>query len=163
MKVTLNLILFFSIITLFSCKGNNHSIQYIIAYVSPNPKSKVDVSKDILIFVSQEYFNRKRDLNNLEYGSYYAGWIYYTNTYLIQKDREVTLSRPAIHLFIIIGATGFVMLFVFLFFVWRDNKKEKSEICEYAERYDEIKTFLFSEGEKYPKIEAEIKSIVEGN
>ena len=81
--------------------------------------------------------------------------------YLAEKDREVQQFRSDIYLLLIVGAVIICIVLVFIVFIWNDNKKRKSEIREYADRYDEIKVLLFSMGEKYPKIEAEIKSMLE--
>lgn len=85
------------------------------------------------------------------------------NFHLSQKDKEVKQFRSHIYLFLMIGGIAFCIVLVFFLFVWRDNKKGKAEIRECADRYNEIKVLLFAMGEKYPKIEAEIKSILEAD
>lgn len=85
------------------------------------------------------------------------------NFHLSQKDKEVKQFRSHIYLFLMIGGIAFCIVLVFFLFVWRDNKKGKAEIRECAERYNEIKVLLFAMGEKYPRIEAEIKSILEAD
>ncbi len=81
--------------------------------------------------------------------------------YLAKKDREVQELKSDVVFFLVVGGVIICIVLVFIFFIWNDSKKGKAEIRECAERYDEIKALLFSMGEKYPKIEAEIKSMLE--
>ncbi|QIK59616.1 tetratricopeptide repeat protein [Dysgonomonas sp. HDW5A] len=81
--------------------------------------------------------------------------------HLAKKDREVQELKSDVVFFLVVGGVIICIILVFIFFVWNDNKRGKAEIRECAERYDEIKALLFSMGEKYPKIEAEIKSMLE--
>lgn len=83
--------------------------------------------------------------------------------HLTQKDQEVKQARSHAYLFLMIGVAVLGIVLSFLFFIWKDNKKGKAEIREYAAKYDEIKMLLLGMGEKYPKIEAEIKSILEAD
>ena len=83
------------------------------------------------------------------------------NFHLSQKDREFQELKSEVVFILVVGGVIICIVLVFIFFVWNDNKKGKAEIRECAERYDEIKALLFSMGEKYPKIEAEIKSMLE--
>lgn len=85
------------------------------------------------------------------------------NFYLTQKDREIQQFRSDIYLLLVVGGVIICVILVFIFFVWNDNKRGKAEIRECAERYDEIKALLFAMGDKYPKIEAEIKSMLEND
>ncbi|QIK54176.1 tetratricopeptide repeat protein [Dysgonomonas sp. HDW5B] len=81
--------------------------------------------------------------------------------HLAKKDREVQELKSDVVFFLVVGGVIICIVLVFIFFIWNDSKKGKAEIRECAERYDEIKALLFSMGEKYPKIEAEIKSMLE--
>ncbi len=83
--------------------------------------------------------------------------------YLAKKDREVQELKSDVVFFLVVGGVIICIVLVFIFFIWNDSKKGKAEIRECAERYDEIKALLFSMGEKYPKIEAEIKSMLEND
>lgn len=85
------------------------------------------------------------------------------NFHLTQKDREIQQFRSDIYLLLVVGGVIICVILVFIFFVWNDNKRGKAEIRECAERYDEIKALLFAMGDKYPKIEAEIKSMLEND
>lgn len=85
------------------------------------------------------------------------------NFHLTQKDREIQEFRSDIYLLLVVGGVIICVILVFIFFVWNDNKRGKAEIRECAERYDEIKALLFAMGDKYPKIEAEIKSMLEND
>ena len=83
------------------------------------------------------------------------------NFYLVQKDREILELRSDVVFFLIIGAIVFGILLTFALFVWRNHKKNQAEIKFYAEKYDELREVLYAHINEYPKIEAEIKSMLE--
>ncbi len=83
------------------------------------------------------------------------------NFYLDKKDREVHSLVSKICFFLILGAVVICAALILGFFVWNNNKKHKKEIAGYAEKYEILKGMLFSMRDEYPKIEAEIKSILE--
>ncbi len=83
------------------------------------------------------------------------------NFHLVQKDREILELRSDVFFFLIIGAIVFGILLTFALFVWRNHKKNQAEIKFYDEKYDELREVLYAHIDKYPKIEAEIKSMLE--
>ena len=82
------------------------------------------------------------------------------NFYLDKKDREVHSLVSKICFFLILGAVVICAALILGFFVWKNNKKHKKEIAGYAEKYEILKGMLFSMRDEYPKIEAEIKSML---
>lgn len=85
------------------------------------------------------------------------------NFYLGQKDREAEAFRSDVFFIFIIGACAFCILFVFFLFVWRRHKKDQAEIQFYGDKYDIMRQALYAHIDEYPKIEAEIKSMLEDN
>lgn len=83
------------------------------------------------------------------------------NYYLGQKDEEVQLFKSETYIiFIVLGAVlGIVLLFVFL--GWRTHKKDQAEIQFCVDKYNELRRTFVLMNDRYPKIEAEIKSILE--
>lgn len=83
------------------------------------------------------------------------------NFYLTQKDKEVQEFASHIYLILIFGAVVIGIVFLFVLFIWRDHKKGQAEIRACAEKYDIIKGMLLSMSDRYPKIEKEIKDMME--
>lgn len=83
------------------------------------------------------------------------------NFYLEQKDREVHSLVSKICFFLILGVVVLCAALILGFFVWKNNKKHKKEIAKCAEKYEILKGMLFSMRDEYPKIEAEIKSMLD--
>lgn len=83
------------------------------------------------------------------------------NFYLGQKDREAEAFRSDVFFIFIIGASAFCILFVFFLFVWRRHKKDQAEIQFYGDKYEIMRQALYAHIDEYPKIEAEIKSMLE--
>ncbi|QIK52916.1 tetratricopeptide repeat protein [Dysgonomonas sp. HDW5B] len=81
--------------------------------------------------------------------------------YIDQKEKEAQIFRSNAIFVFFIGASAFCILLVFFLFVWRNHKKNQAEIKFYAEKYAELREVLYAHTDEYPKIEAEIKSILE--
>ena len=50
---------------------------------------------------------------------------------------------------------------VFFLMVCRTHKKDQAEIQAHVDRYEELRIVLFARCDEYPKIQAEIKSMLE--
>lgn len=83
------------------------------------------------------------------------------NFYLVQMDREAQAFRTDILFVFIIGASAFCILLVFFLLVWRKHKKDQAEIQFYGYKYDELRQILYKHTDEYPKIEAEIRAMLE--
>lgn len=83
------------------------------------------------------------------------------NFYLDQKDREAQIFRSDVFFIFLIGASAFCILLVFFMFVWRNHKKDQVDIQFYGDKYNELRQVLYDKTDKYPKIEAEIKAMLE--
>lgn len=81
--------------------------------------------------------------------------------YLEQKNKEVQSFISKVCFFLILGVIVICAALILSIFVWKNNKKHKKEIAGYAEKYEILKGMLFSMRDEYPKIEAEIKSMLE--
>lgn len=83
------------------------------------------------------------------------------NFYIDQKDREAQIFRSNVFFIFIIGASAFCILFVFFLFIWRRHKKDRDDILFYGNKYNELRQVLYEKTDEYPKIEAEIKAMLE--
>lgn len=83
------------------------------------------------------------------------------NFYLTQKDREAQALRSWICLILIVGTVVILILGIFVLLAWRNHRKDKAELRAYAEKYEILKGLLLSKCDEYPRIEAEIKAILE--
>ncbi|QIK54259.1 tetratricopeptide repeat protein [Dysgonomonas sp. HDW5B] len=85
------------------------------------------------------------------------------NFYLGQMDREAQAFRADALFILILAISAFCILLVFFLLVWRRHKKDQAEIQFYGHKYDELRQILYKHTDEYPKIEAEIKSMLEDN
>ncbi|PXV68992.1 tetratricopeptide repeat protein [Dysgonomonas alginatilytica] len=83
--------------------------------------------------------------------------------YLAQKDKEAGQLYTHIFLYLSIGAILFFIVLIFVFFVWKNHKKDKEEIRLHVEKYEILRGMLHSVNRRYPNIEAEIKAMLEDN
>lgn len=83
------------------------------------------------------------------------------NFYLGQKDKESEEFRSNVLFVFIIVASTFCILLLFFLFVWRKHKKDQAEIQFYEDKYNELRQVLYDKTDEYPKIEAEIKAMLE--
>lgn len=81
--------------------------------------------------------------------------------YIDQKEKEAQIFRSNAIFVFLIGASAFCILFVFFLFVWRRHKKDQADIQFYGDKYDIMRQALYAHIDEYPKIEAEIKSMLE--
>lgn len=85
------------------------------------------------------------------------------NFHLAQKEREAAQLRTHLYLYLSIVAIVIFIVLLFLLFLWKEHKKNKEEIKLHTEKYEIIKGMLHSMNQRYPHIEAEIKSMLEDN
>lgn len=85
------------------------------------------------------------------------------NFHLAQKDREAAQLRTHLYLYLSIIAIIIFIVLLFLLFLWKEHKKNKEEIKLHTEKYEIIRGMLHSMNQRYPHIEAEIKSMLEDN
>lgn len=85
------------------------------------------------------------------------------NFHLAQKEREAAQLRTHFYLYLSIVAIVIFIVLLFLLFLWKEHKKNKEEIKLHTEKYEIIKGMLHSMNQRYPHIEAEIKSMLEDN
>lgn len=83
------------------------------------------------------------------------------NFHLVLKEKEVQKLRADIALSLIIGVSVFCIILAFMFFIWKNYKKNQAEIRACTDKYDILKGMLYSMSDQYPKIESEIKSMLE--
>lgn len=83
------------------------------------------------------------------------------NFYIKQKEREAQELIEIVLWSVAGGVFSFLFLFSLFIYDRRDTKRFKQEIERRTENYDLALAHLRKENEKYPKIEAEIKAIVE--
>lgn len=83
------------------------------------------------------------------------------NFYLVKNKREAEKFRTDVLFVFIIGVSAFCILLAFFLLVWRRHKKDQAEIQFYGHKYDELRQVLYNHTDEYPKIEAEIKSMLE--
>ena len=83
------------------------------------------------------------------------------NFYLVQMDREAQAFRTDALFILILVISVFCILLVFFLLVWRKHKKDQTEIQFYGHKYDELRQILYKHTDEYPKIEAEIRAMLE--
>ena len=83
------------------------------------------------------------------------------NFYMVQMDREAQAFRTDALFILILVISVFCILLVFFLFVWRRHKKDQAEIQFYGDKYEIMRQALYAHIDEYPKIEAEIKSMLE--
>lgn len=83
------------------------------------------------------------------------------NVYLVQKDREILELRSDVVFFLIIGVVVFGIILAFVLFLWKDHKKNQAEIRACADKYEMLEGMLHSMSDHYPRVEAEIKSMMD--
>lgn len=83
------------------------------------------------------------------------------NFYIDQKEKEAQIFRSNAIFVFLIGASAFCILLVFFLFVWRRHKKDQADILFYGDKYDIMRQALYAHIDEYPRIEAEIKSMLE--
>ncbi|MBF0577226.1 hypothetical protein [Dysgonomonas sp. GY617] len=81
--------------------------------------------------------------------------------YLVQMDNQARAFRADVLFVFIIGASAFCILLVFFLFVWRRHRKDQAEIQFYGDKYNELRQVLYDKTDEYPKIEEEIKAMLE--
>ncbi len=85
-----------------------------------------------------------------------------TNNFnLAQKEREAEEFREIVLWYLAGGVFAFLFLLLLFIYDRRDTKRFKQEIERRTEKYDLVLAWLRAENEKYPKIEAEIKAMME--
>lgn len=85
------------------------------------------------------------------------------NYYLTQKNGEALELRDKIFLLLLIGISCSVIILFFLVLAWKNYKKDKVEIKLYTDKYNDIRRILVTMDNEYPRIEAEIKAILESD
>ena len=85
------------------------------------------------------------------------------NFYIGQMDREAQAFRTDALFILILVISVFCILLVFFLLVWTRHKKDRAEIQFYGDKYNELRQILYDKTDEYPKIEAEIKSMLEDN
>ena len=83
------------------------------------------------------------------------------NFYLGQMDNQVMVFRSRMYLLMVTGASAFLIMLFFVLMDRRTDKKDQAEIQAHVDKYDELRIVLFARCDEYPKIEAEITSILE--
>lgn len=85
-----------------------------------------------------------------------------TNNFnLAQKEREAEEFREIVLWYVAGGVFAFLFLLLLFIYDRRDTKRFKQEIERRTDKYDLVLARLRAENEKYPKIEAEIKAMME--
>lgn len=71
--------------------------------------------------------------------------------------------RSKMYLLMVTVVCAFVIMLLFILMAHRTHKKDQAEIQAHVDKYDELRIVLFARCDEYPKIEAEIKSMLEDN
>ncbi len=69
--------------------------------------------------------------------------------------------RSKMYLLMVTGVCAFLIMLFFILMACRIHKKDKAEIQAHVDRHEELRIVLFDRCDEYPKIEAEIKSMLE--
>lgn len=83
--------------------------------------------------------------------------------YIGQMDNQAMEFRSKMYLLMITAACAFLIMLFFILMARQTHKKDQAEIQAHVDKYDELRIVLFARCDEYPKIEAEIKSILEDN
>lgn len=83
------------------------------------------------------------------------------NFYIGLIDNQVMKFRSNMYLLMVTGVCVFLIMLFFILMACRTHKKDQAEIQAHVDKYDELRVVLFARCDEYPKIEAEIKSILE--
>lgn len=83
------------------------------------------------------------------------------NFYLGQMDSQAMEFSSRMYLLMVAGASAFLIMLFFVLMARRTHKRYQAEIQVHVDKYDKLRIVLFARCDEYPKIEAEIKSMLE--
>ncbi len=82
------------------------------------------------------------------------------NFYLVKSERESQAFKSDILFILTLVASAFCILLVFFLFVWRNHKKDQAEMKFYEDKFNIMRQALYAHNDEYPKLEAEIRSML---